>query len=178
MIPDFENWLSNPHKEILLYPNEILRTPAKPIIDFEGLELVCQEMSKLMHTKRGVGLAAPQIGLPYQFFLIKLKDKEKVFVNPQIEYKKNRETTQLEGCLSLPNIWANVTRPKTIKIKYQDLEGNWQKTGYDGLASRIVQHEFSHLQGILFIDLLSPDELEKIKSALEKFFPEKNSNQP
>jgi peptide deformylase len=163
---EINQWLSDP-KALLFYPDQRLRILAQEITDFSFIPDIAKVMFELMYRHNGIGLAGPQVNLPYKIFVINLtadcqqKDKEKVFINPTIEFKKDRTTIVEEGCLSLPKLYAKVVRPKTIKVKFLDLEGKEQIFGYDGLMSRVVQHEFDHLNGVLFIDRL--DEVEKLK---------------
>lgn len=169
---DFQKWLIAP-KKVLLYPHPHLRVIAQPVTNFDCVKEVGQAMLQIMYESKGIGLAAPQVGLPYRIFVVnqtgdKTKtDKEKVLINPIIEAKKGRDVSNEEGCLSLPKIYAQVVRPKTIKVTFTNLDGEQETFGYDGMMSRIVQHECDHLNGVLFIDKLDVKEMGKIKGLVE-----------
>jgi len=102
----------------------------------------------------GCGLAAPQVGLDHNLFIIKSKESYKVFVNTEIIEVGNQIVKFPEGCLSLPGINEIVSRPKKVKIRYQDQSGNTKIDYFDGMFARIIQHEHDHCRGVLFIDLL------------------------
>jgi peptide deformylase len=130
-----------------------------------------RQMFELMYEHRGVGLAASQVDLPYRLFVINIegdpsKGQEYVFINPVIQ-KRNGTAEAEEGCLSFPEIYAPVKRPEKIRVSAFDLSG--QEVNYEltGFFSRAVQHEYDHLDGILFIDRLSPATLLSVKEALE-----------
>jgi peptide deformylase len=130
-----------------------------------------RQMFDLMYEHRGIGLAANQVELPYRLFVLNLAadpatGQEYVFINPVI-HKRQGTAEAEEGCLSFPEIYAPVKRPEKIQISAYDLSG--QEVNYEltGLFSRAAQHEFDHLDGILFTDRLSPTALLSIKEALE-----------
>ena len=116
-------------------------------------------MLDLMYATDGVGLAANQVNLPIRLFVAnptgdRNDGEELVVINPQIQFPKGNETAQ-EGCLSLPGIYGNVKRPKTIRISAYDLSGNSIEREVDGFLSRVIQHENDHLNGVLFFDRMS-----------------------
>ncbi|NMC21902.1 MAG: peptide deformylase, partial [Thermogutta sp.] len=147
---------------VVRYPHPALRYKSKPIrrVDSDFLALV-DRMFELMYEERGIGLAANQVDLPYRFFIINLsgdpsqKDKEFVFINPEIISKKGNEEGP-EGCLSLPDITAVVRRSAEIEISAYNLKGEEVQWRLKGLFARAFQHEYDHLDGTLFIDRLTP----------------------
>ncbi len=160
-------------REIRIYPDEVLKQRADEVKEFgkEIKELV-QDMFETMYEKGGVGLAANQVGVLKRVVVIDLHSgKEKqgkeqmVFINPQIVEERG-EVVQEEGCLSLPGLYKKVKRAAFVKVKAQNLEGKEFEVEAEGLLARALQHEIDHLNGILFIDRLSP--LQK-RLALEKF---------
>lgn len=141
--------------KIIKYPETILRKTSKPIRDFNGdLKKLAEDMAKIMYDDDGIGLAAPQVNISQRLIVIgseKGRDY-KTYVNPEITFKSKDKATNEEGCLSLPQIFGLVSRPKKIHIKYQDLDGNICKEKKSGLEAIVIQHEIDHLNGILFID--------------------------
>ncbi len=158
--------------KILLYPHPILKHKSKPIrkIDAELKEIVAA-MFKLMYETDGIGLAANQVGLPYQLFVMNSSgDREKpedeyVFINPVIRKKKGKEEDE-EGCLSFPEIHARVVRPTEIELEGVSLEGQLQRFQWKGLPARAAQHEIDHLLGVSFVDRLSVTALAEIREEL------------
>lgn len=157
---------------IVKYPHPTLRHKSKPLrrVDRELVTIV-RQMFDLMYEHRGVGLAANQVDLPYRLFVINTeseeadKDGELVFINPVITQRKGM-AEQDEGCLSFPEIYAPVRRPEKVTITAYNLAGEEVTHNFDGLLARAVQHEFDHLDGVLFIDRLTPSGRLKIKEAL------------
>jgi len=150
--------------KIVNVPNTVLTSPAQVVNAFDAkLKKLVSDMSAvLVATKnpKGVGLAAPQIGISQRVFIIKPTPKAPidVFINPEIMHleettpidQKKSVDNRLEGCLSIPRIWGNVKRSWKILVKYQDIEGNVHKQEYSGFPATIIQHETDHLNGILF----------------------------
>jgi len=157
---------------IVKYPHPTLRHKSKPLrkVDRELVDTV-REMFDLMYEHRGVGLSANQVDLPYRLFIINLEsdprrsEEEHVFINPVITSRKGMVENE-EGCLSFPEIYAPVRRPEKIIISAYNLAGEELTYELSGLFARAAQHEFDHLDGILFIDRLSPANRLKIKEAL------------
>ena len=148
-------------RTILTEPNKILRQVSKPV-EFVGKEeqKLMNDMLETMYDANGIGLAAIQIGIPKRIIVLDIsKDKEKknpmYFVNPKINSKDSENSTYEEGCLSVPNYFAEVDRPKKCKVEYLDYNGKKQILETDGLLATCIQHEMDHLEGILFIDYLS-----------------------
>ena len=147
-------------KTIITEPNEILRQVSKPvqIVGNEERKLM-DDMLETMYAANGIGLAAIQIGIPKRIIVMDIsKDGEKnpmYFVNPIIKNKDKDKTTYEEGCLSVPDYFAEVDRPKYCEVEYLDYNGKNQILEADGLLATCIQHEMDHLEGILFIDYLS-----------------------
>ena len=147
--------------KIIEYPHPTLRHASKPLrrVDAELVEVV-REMFALMYEKKGVGLAANQVDLPYRLFIANLEcdpsrpDLEYVFINPVLSHRKG-STESEEGCLSLPNLYGQVKRPEKVVVQAYNLSGKEIKGELDGLFARVVQHEIDHLDGVLFIDHIS-----------------------
>ncbi|MEN6408048.1 MAG: peptide deformylase [Thermoguttaceae bacterium] len=156
---------------VLKYPHPALRHKSKPLRRVDGdLKNVIREMFDLMYQQKGVGLAANQVDLPYRFFVINpegepAKGREFVFLNPVLS-KRSGTVEAEEGCLSFPEIFAPVKRSAKVTVSAYDLDGQEIHCEFDGLMARAVQHEYDHLDGVLFIDRLSPTGLLSVKEAL------------
>ncbi len=128
-------------------------------------------MFDLMYEEQGIGLAANQVDLPYRFFIINIqgdpaaKDEEMVFINPTLSQQKGMAEDR-EGCLSLPDIYAPVRRPEKVVVSAYNAAGQEVSYQLDGLYARAVQHEYDHLDGVLFIDRLTPANLLSVKEPL------------
>ena len=158
---------------IVAYGDPVLRKVADDIDkDFPRFEELVANMWDTMYNANGVGLAAPQIGLPIRLFLVDttlfgddeelteeeqnaLKGFRKVFINARIEEETGTEWAFNEGCLSIPDVREDVSRKDTITISYMDENFKSYKETYDGLLARVIQHEYDHIEGILFTDKLS-----------------------
>ncbi len=137
--------------KIVLIGNPILRKKAQPVHKVtRELVALATEMEKIMKPT-GVGLAAPQIGLNQAFFIYDVGDGLRLIVNPQILEKKGSASGE-EGCLSIPGIWAFVDRATEIKLSYLDQSGKRRVRTFKDYEARVIQHEFDHLEGVLFID--------------------------
>ncbi len=148
-------------KTIITEPNKILRQISKSV-DKVGEEekKLMDDMLDTMYNAKGIGLAAIQIGIPKRIIVLDLsgKDNKKnpmYFVNPTIIKKNNQNTTYEEGCLSVPNQFAEIDRPSKCEIEYLNYNGDKQYLKAEGLLATCIQHEIDHLEGILFIDYLS-----------------------
>src|SRR5438045_2366891 len=145
--------------KIVHYPHPALRFPARPVtvIDNEIRKVVAQLLD-LMYENRGLGLAAPQVALPYQIFVWhpegdpEKRDLERVFINPVLSERKGTQEAD-EGCLSFPGLYQKVRRAKSVRVQAYDQHGKAIDETLTDLPSRIVQHETDHLHGRLFIDL-------------------------
>jgi peptide deformylase len=161
--------------QIIHYPHPTLRHPSKPLkrVDAELRKLV-DEMFDLMYAHEGVGLAANQVDLPYRLFVVnpegqrEAKEAEQVFINPVLNLGRGQHEDE-EGCLSIPGVYAPVTRNETIRVEAYDLSGNEISGEVDGLLARILQHETDHLDGVLFIDRLGLTQLASLRDKLEEF---------
>ena len=148
-------------KQILTEPNPFLRQVSKLVekIGIEEKELM-DDMLETMYAANGIGLAAIQIGIPKRIIVMDIsKDKNKkeprYFVNPTIKNKDKLKSTYEEGCLSVPDQFAEIDRPKNCDIEYLDYNGDKKLLKAEGLLATCIQHEMDHLEGILFIDYLS-----------------------
>ena len=147
-------------KTIITEPNEILRQVSKPVQSVGNEERkLMDDMLETMYAANGIGLAAIQIGIPKRIIVMDIsKDGKKnpmYFVNPIIRKKDKEKTTYEEGCLSVPDYFAEVDRPKYCEVEYLDYNGESKVLEADGLLATCIQHEMDHLEGILFIDYLS-----------------------
>ena len=159
---------------IVPYPHLTLRHKSKPVrrVDTELVRMV-REMFTLMYASNGIGLAANQVDLPLRLFIINLSAKagegeELVFINPVLSKPKGNEESE-EGCLSFPELYAPVTRPKQITVQAYNLQGEEIRTNLNGMLARVVQHEYDHLDGVLFVDRLSPTARAKVQPTLDEF---------
>jgi len=148
-------------REIITLPDPLLRTVSKPVktVDASTRKLM-DDMLQTMYDAPGICLAAVQIGVPQRLVVINTskEDEEKqplFLVNPEIVWSSDEEADYEEGCLSIPEFFDMVTRPKEIKVRYLDREGVEQERLCDGVLATCVQHEIDHLNGILFIDYIS-----------------------
>ena len=170
--------------EILEVPDARLKTVSTLVTEFDNeLKTLVEDMFETMYAANGIGLAAIQIGLPKRVLVIDLqpedldaepeecdhdhgdgghthkhyplKKEPRIFINPEILDPAEELATYQEGCLSVPEIYADVDRPETCRVRYQDLDGKTHEEQLDGLMATCIQHEMDHLEGILFIDHLS-----------------------
>lgn len=148
---------------IVMYGDPVLRQKAKPIAPGTDLTQLIEDMFETMHGANGIGLAAPQIGKSIRLFIVDgtvLEDEpdmegfKKVFVNPEIIQELGEPWEFEEGCLSIPNIREKVSRKANLKIRYQDENWAEHEEEYDGMKARIIQHEYDHIEGKLFVDYL------------------------
>ena len=162
---------------VYLYGQPVLRKIAEDISpDYPGLKALIDNMFETMYNAEGVGLAAPQVGLGIRLLVIDLttmadidprfKDFKKAMINARIIEADGEDKAVEEGCLSLPGIHENVYRKNHVKIRYLDEDFVEHEEDYEGFFSRVIQHEFDHLEGRLFIDSLSGIRKQLIKSKL------------
>jgi len=159
--------------EIVPHPHPALRWKSREVtrIDAELREMV-QQMFGLMYAARGIGLAANQVALPYRLFVMnptgdsEQPDQERVFLNPQITRRNGSEEDE-EGCLSLPEIYGPVTRATRIVVDAFDLSGQQFQQELEDLPARVVQHEYDHLEGILFTDRVAQSVLPRLQPLIE-----------
>ena len=159
--------------EIVCYGNPRLQEPSAPVstVDAAVRELVA-DMFRIMYDAPGVGLAAPQIGVNKRIFVVGFEEKrqktELAVINPKITGFFGEEVPYEEGCLSVPGISALVMRPSGIMLEGLDLEGKPFTIRTDGFLARVIQHEYDHLEGKLFVDRLDAEEMERIAGALKR----------
>lgn len=156
---------------IVAYGDPILRKVTKPIDPQEvDIQKLAADLFETMHDAAGVGLAAPQVGLGIRAFVVDgtpmnegedeadkdptLEGFKKIFINPEIIDETGDEWGFEEGCLSIPGIRSEIFRPERVTIRYRDLDWNEHEEEYEGMAARIIQHEYDHLEGKLFTDYL------------------------
>tara|TARA_B100000475_G_scaffold36594_1_gene23800 strand:- start:63 stop:587 length:525 start_codon:yes stop_codon:yes gene_type:complete len=148
-------------KTIITEPNKILRQKSLPVNNVGKQEQqLMDDMLDTMYAANGIGLAAIQIGVPKRIIVMDIskndeKNSPKYFVNPIIKNKNIETSTYEEGCLSVPNFFAEVDRPKKCDVEYLDYDGKKKILNAEGLLATCIQHEMDHLEGILFIDYLS-----------------------
>ena len=147
-------------KTIITEPNKILRQVSQSVKSVGKEEQkIMDDMLETMYQANGIGLAAIQIGIPKRIIVLDVSKKEEkkpmYFVNPVIDNKDTENSTYEEGCLSVPNFFAEVDRPKKCRVEYLDYNGQKKVLEAEGLLATCIQHEMDHLEGILFIDYLS-----------------------
>lgn len=144
---------------LIYYPSPVLTRRAEPVEEFDdNLRQCVDRMRRIMVEKKGIGLAAPQVGLLLRFFLVGLDgdaETAKVFINPKLSLGNSIESME-EGCLSVPGIHTKIRRPKTCKVTAQDLQGQTFTEDADGLFARCLQHEYDHLEGITLVNRMGP----------------------
>ncbi|MFO1036457.1 MAG: peptide deformylase [Geminicoccaceae bacterium] len=148
---------------ILEVPHPMLRQKTTPVGEFDDrLRRLVQDMLDTMYKAPGIGLAGPQVGVLQRIFVMDVANKEKgeepaprALINPEIVWASPDMVTMEEGCLSLPQQYADVTRPSAVKVTFHDEHGAAQELEGDGLFARCVQHELDHLDGVLFVDHIS-----------------------
>ena len=166
---------------ITLYGNPILRKEVEEVETGSAnqeLKQLVEDMFDTMYHANGVGLAAPQVNKSLALFVIDTeafldegdteKAVKKAFINPEITETSEKRCSFSEGCLSVPGINEEVLRPEGVRIRYQDVEGNSFDEEYHGKAARVIQHEYDHLYGKMFVDRLSPLKKTLLKSKLNE----------
>lgn len=166
---------------IYVYGSPVLREMCQDIDikSYKGFDALVADMFETMENADGVGLAAPQIGRAIRMFCIDLTPYEedfpegtplrRVFVNAHIYERSGEDVTHGEGCLSLPGLNEDVVRPDRIKIRYQDEKGVEYDQEYEGFMARVIQHEYDHIDGMMFVDRVAPLRKNLIKSKLLAF---------
>lgn len=162
---------------IIAYGDPVLRKKAKEIdASYPELSVLIANMFETMYGAKGIGLAAPQVGLSIRLFIVdaapfeddeELKKFKKVFINAVLEEETGNDSTFNEGCLSIPEIREDVERKEKIVISYLDEQFRPMRETYDGIAARIIQHEYDHIEGKLFTDRLSVLKKRLLKSKLD-----------
>ncbi len=161
--------------KIVQYPHPALRNVCKPLAAIDAkVRKAADEMLELMYEAKGLGLAAPQVALPYRLLVLNLsgdrnsKEQEGAYVNPVILERKGSIEDE-EGCLSFPGLYAKVRRAKSVKVQAYNLGGELVEVSAVDLAARAWQHEIDHLDGILFVDKMGPIAKLASRSALKEF---------
>ena len=148
-------------REILVAPDPRLKIKARPVETFDdALRTLLDDMVETMYVAKGIGLAAPQVGVPSRAIVMDLAREgeppaPRKFVNPEIVWASDEEVPCEEGCLSVPGQYADVTRPERVRVRYRDETGVRHEIDCDGLLAVCIQHEMDHLEGVLFVDHLS-----------------------
>lgn len=175
---------------IVVYGSPILRQIAKAIRpeEYPNIKTLVSDMFDTMYKSDGMGLAAPQIGKSIRIFVVdatsladeepSLSDFKKTFINPTLELLGEETIVMNEGCLSIPKIREDVERKNKIKITYLDEDWNIHEEEYDGLKARVIQHEYDHLDGVLFVDRINPLRRKLLKSKLNDISRLKVDNLP
>ena len=160
---------------IFFYPEQALRTATTPVNKpSKKIKSLVDNMFESMYEAGGIGLAAPQVGESIRVFIvgIPVKDSDRydeyVFINPSIVCKKGKKVEMEEGCLSFPGIHGRVLRPECVDIRYMNMKGKIISDEYNGLLARVVQHEYDHLNGILFIDKMLKADKKIVAKDLKK----------
>ncbi len=160
---------------IVMYGDPVLRQRAVDIEKGTDLKQLAEDMFETMSAASGIGLAAPQIGKSIRLFVVDgtvledepgMEDFKKVFVNPLLIEEKGTPWEFEEGCLSIPAIREKVSRKAELKIRYYDLNWELKEESYDGMKARIIQHEYDHIEGKMFVDYLTPLKKRLLKGKL------------
>ncbi|MDR2258394.1 MAG: peptide deformylase [Treponema sp.] len=156
--------------DIITLGHELLRRKAEPVKKFDAaLVKTAEAMIDALHEGKGVGLAGPQVGLLQRIFVVHIEgDVPRVFVNPSVIETSPETVKYEEGCLSIPGVWADVIRPRTVKIQAWNERGRSFTLETEGILARVILHEYDHLEGVLFIDRLSEPKRNRVLAKLEK----------
>ena len=167
-------------RPILLHPDPRLKTRCAPVESVtDELRVLARDMLQTMYDAPGIGLAAPQVGVTRQMLVMDcVKDEDAparpmVLINPEITWSSQETAVYEEGCLSIPDHYADVERPAEVRVTWTDLDGAAQEETFDGLWATCVQHEIDHLNGKLFIDHLKPLRRQMITRKMQKLKREK-----
>ncbi|EJF85473.1 peptide deformylase [Bartonella rattimassiliensis] len=174
-----------PVRSLVTLPDPILREVSKPVEQFDSaLKELADDMLRTMYNAKGVGLAAIQIGIPLRMLVMDVsgnsEDNQKkplVIINPEILWLSDERNIYQEGCLSIPDYFAEVERPKRLCIRYQDREGKHTEIEADDLLATCLQHEIDHLNGHLFIDYLSKIKRDIVIRKFKKRAKNKNTQE-
>lgn len=163
-------------RSILYHPDPRLKKPCEPVTEItQDIRRLAEDMLETMYDAPGVGLAAPQVGVLRRLFVMDcVKDPEAqprpmVLINPQVTWASSEVNVHEEGCLSIPEHYAEVTRPSEVRLRWTDLKGATNEEHFAGLWATCAQHEIDHLNGRLFIDYLTPLKRQLITRKMEKF---------
>ncbi len=163
-----------PTLEILCYPDPRLHKIAKNVTHFDDrLEKMVADMAQTMYEAPGIGLAATQVNIQENIIVIDISDSRdelQVFINPEIIWASEEKKSWREGCLSVPEYFDEVTRPDRVKVRAQDLKGDYFEIDAEGIMSVCLQHEMDHLIGKVFVEYLSPLKRARVKGKMKKKF--------
>jgi len=144
--------------QIRTFGDPVLRSPALPVVEFdERLETLAADMRETMLAAPGVGLAAPQVGVPRRLFTFDSGEDTGAFANPEIVWRSDEMQEGEEGCLSIPGVYFPVTRAMKVRVRVQTITGEQAEHEAEGFLARIFQHEIDHLDGVLFVDRLDAE---------------------
>lgn len=162
-------------KHILIHPDPRLKKACDPVTEFDkALAALADDMLETMYDAPGIGLAAPQIGVMNRLMVMDCVKEEggapapMILVNPNVVWESEERNVYEEGCLSIPGQYADVERPKMVRVTWQDIEGKAHEQEFDELWATCVQHEIDHLNGTLFIDYLKPMKRQMITRKMQK----------
>ncbi|MDM7459071.1 MAG: peptide deformylase [Paracoccus sp. (in: a-proteobacteria)] len=162
-------------KPILIHPDPRLKRVAEPVARITPeIETLAADMLATMYDAPGIGLAAPQIGVSQRIFVMdatrepEAEPAPMVLINPELSWSSEEESTYEEGCLSIPEQYAEVTRPAQVRLRWLGLDGKMHEQEFDGLWATCAQHELDHLNGVLFIDHLSAIRRQMITRKMQK----------
>ncbi|OFW82793.1 MAG: peptide deformylase [Alphaproteobacteria bacterium GWF2_58_20] len=163
------------HLPIIIAPDPILKAKAKPVARVDArVRQLLDDMLETMYADRGIGLAAPQVGISERLVVIDTAHEDEpatplFLVNPEILWRSPETTICNEGCLSLPEYFADITRAEQVRVRYTDRDDKTQDITADGMLAICLQHEIDHLEGKLFVDYLSPMKRSIILRKLRRF---------
>lgn len=167
-------------RDILIHPDPRLKKPADPVMEIDGeLQRLADDMLETMYDAPGIGLAAPQVGVGKRLLVMDCVKEEgaaprpMVLINPEVNWTSEDTNVYEEGCLSIPEQYADVTRPAEARVSWTGLDGARHEEQFDGLWATCVQHEIDHLNGVLFIDYLSALKRQLITRKMVKLKREK-----
>ena len=141
-------------RRILTDKDEMLHKVCRPVDKFDSrLGTLLDDMHDTLNKAEGVGLAGPQVGICRRLFIMHLDDKRYECINPEVSTREGKQYVQ-EGCLSCPNVWGYVTRPERCHLKAQDRNGEWFEADFEGLGAQCVCHEYDHLEGHVFTEIV------------------------
>lgn len=167
-------------KPILIHPDPRLKKHCDPVTEFDKeLAKLADDMLETMYDAPGIGLAAPQVGVIQRMLVMDCAKEADgtpepmVLINPEVTWKSDERNVYEEGCLSIPGQYADVERPKMVRVSWQDVEGKAHEQEFDELWATCVQHEIDHLDGVLFIDYLKPLKRQMITRKMQKLKREK-----
>jgi peptide deformylase len=166
-------------KPLIILPDPLLRLVSKPVERVDApLRKLALDMLDTMYDAPGIGLAAIQVGEPLRMLVLDLAKEDEpqnpqIFINPEILEGSDERSTYEEGCLSIPDYYAEVERPATVRVKYLDRDGKVQELAAEGLLATCLQHEIDHLNGVLFIDHISKLKRDMVVKKFKKLAKEK-----